>query len=102
MNTNDLSQRMTARWIAMCARRGRHPRAPSPSELPAFLVLLRAILAGPPSELATTPVTLHGHHQSRQLLETIQNLDRQMDTYENPELLVSADRRPSEIHSHPA
>ncbi|KAF8582669.1 hypothetical protein K439DRAFT_1350761 [Ramaria rubella] len=87
MDVNELSRRLTVQWIDICARRGRYPRAPSPSELTTIHVLLRAILSG--SSVDTTRVTLHGA-QSNRMLNTIQNLDKQMDMYENPGLLDEA------------
>ena len=88
MDVNELSQRLTMRWIEMCARRGRQPHAPSAAELTTIHVLLRAIISGPPAGLDTSQDNLHGSRQSNQLINTMQNLDKQMDVYEKPDLLV--------------
>ncbi|KAF8514079.1 hypothetical protein JB92DRAFT_176389 [Gautieria morchelliformis] len=90
MDVNQLSQRLTMRWIEICSRRGRHPRAPSAAELTTIQVLLHAILSGPQTELDSSRVNIHGSLQGNQLWSTIQSLDKQMDTYEDPDLLDQA------------
>jgi len=84
MDINELAQRLTARWIAICARRGRYPREPSPTELITLHILLQAIISGTPG-----PGSGIQPSQTNQIVSTIQNLDRQMDMYERPDLLVS-------------
>lgn len=84
MDVNELSRRLTLRWIDICRRRGSHPRAPSAVELATINVLLQAIISGPPQ---TSP-TISWLPQDNQLLSTIQSLNEQMDIYESPDLLV--------------
>jgi hypothetical protein len=88
MDVNELSQRLTMRWIDMCAPRGRHPRTPSAAELTTIQVLLQAIISSPTAGRGTPGTNLQGPPQLNQLIQTIQNLDRQMDVYEKPDLLV--------------
>lgn len=93
MDVNELSQHLTLRWTEMCGRRGCHPRAPSAAELTMIHVLLAAIISGPPqAKPDAARFNMHESRQSNRLLSTIQSLDKQMDTYENPDLLV---REPS-------
>jgi hypothetical protein len=100
MDVNQLSQRLTMRWIEMCARRGRHPRAPSAAEQIMIQVLLHAILSGPHTGLDSTRANIHGSPQDNQLWSTIQSLDKQMDTYENPDLLVRRSRDADHSHGY--
>lgn len=87
VDIDELAQRLAARWIDKCVRRGRHPRAPSAAELATVAVLVAAIRAGSGS----TTVTRYDTHSraAAQLIATIESLDRQMDRYENSRLLAS-------------
>lgn len=92
MDVNELAQRLTARWVDICARRGRYPRAPSQQELATLHILLQAIISGSPGQgVGGVRVTRHDSEpsQSNHIVTTIRNLDRQVDMYERTDLLVS-------------
>jgi hypothetical protein len=83
MDITQLSEQLTSRWIAICARRGRLPYPPSDIELATVRRLIDALSTSP----AETRMPVNDVSRSK-IINIIQELDRQMDRYEDPNLLV--------------
>jgi len=88
MDRDDLIQRITTRWIDICSRRGRHPRAVTPVELATIAIIVQNMF-GPSTQRIATPVA-PTFDRRRQILDTIQNLDKRIDMYERTDLLDQA------------
>jgi hypothetical protein len=88
-----ISARLTGIWIQRCARRGIHPKPISPGDLLTAQILAASLPR--PSGVTSTPQASSSAQPSGSrsrpvhgLENTIINSDRDIDKYEQPELLV--------------